>query len=46
MMNVDEYRTRTIITRSFYILNPLFEGQKRFFQGGFFQEILSLSICS
>ena len=25
-----------------YILNPLFEGQKRFFQGGFFKKILPL----
>ena len=31
-----EYRTRAIITRGLYILNPLFEGQKRFFQGVFF----------
>ena len=29
------YRTRAIITRGLYILNPLFEGQKRFFQGFF-----------
>ena len=25
------YRTRVIITRGFYILTPLFEGQKHFF---------------
>ena len=30
-MNVDEYRTCAIITRSLYIFYPLFEGQKRFF---------------
>ena len=29
------YRTRVIITRVLYILNPLFEVQKRFFQGCF-----------
>ena len=29
---VSMYRTRAIITRGLYILNPLFEGQKRFFK--------------
>ena len=30
--NVFEYCTQAIITHGFYILNPLFEGQKRFFK--------------
>ena len=38
-INLDRYRTRAIITRGLYILNPLFEYQKRFvFQGGFFKK--------
>ena len=32
------YQTHTIITRSLYILNPLFEGQKRFFKEFFSEE--------
>ena len=32
----------TIITRGLHILNPGFESQKHFFQGGFFQKILPL----
>ena len=31
------YRTRAIITRSLYILNPLFECQKRFFKEFFLE---------
>ena len=30
------YRTRAIITRDLYTFYPLFEVQKRFFQGAFF----------
>ena len=30
--NMFEYCTQAIITHGFYILNPLFEGQKRFFK--------------
>ena len=30
------YRTRAILTRCLYILNPLFEGQKPLFRGSFF----------
>ena len=30
MTKKNMYRTRAIITRGLYILNPLFEGQKRF----------------
>ena len=30
--NKSRYRTSAIITRSLYILNPLFESQKRFFK--------------
>ena len=33
-----EYRTHAIITRGLYIFNPLFECQKRFFQGDFFRK--------
>ena len=36
-INLDRYRTRAIITRGLYILNPLFEYQKRFF----FKEVFS-----
>ena len=35
------YRTRAIITRGLYILNPLFEGQN-VFSRGFFRKILAL----
>ena len=37
-----EYRTRAIITRGLYILNPLFKGQKRVFKELFFRKILAL----
>ena len=30
------YRKRAILTRCFYILNPIFEGQKRLFRGFYF----------
>ena len=36
---------RAIITRGLYILNPLFEGQKRFSRT-FFQKILPLCMIS
>jgi hypothetical protein len=39
------YRTRAIMTRGLYILNSLFEGQKRFFKE-FFQKILALCVVS
>ena len=39
------YRTRAIITRVLYILNPLFEVQKRFFKD-VFRKILPLCIVS
>ena len=35
--DVTMYRTRSIITRSLYILNPLFESQKRFFKEFFLE---------
>jgi hypothetical protein len=35
---VSKYRTCAIITRSLYIIYPLFGSQKRFFQGGFFRK--------
>ena len=40
------YRTRAIITRGFYILNPFLEGQKRFFKVFFFQKFLVLCMVN
>ena len=40
------YRTRAILTRGLYTLNPVFEGQKRLFRGFFFLSILSLCTVS
>ena len=34
-----------IITRGLYISNPFFEGQRHFFQGGFFSEKLAFMYC-
>ena len=35
--NMFEYCTQAIITHGNYILNPLFEGKKRFFKEVFFR---------
>ena len=42
-MNIDIV---AIITRGLYISNPFFEGQRHFFQGGFFQKSLPLCIVT
>ena len=41
----NSYRTRAIITRGLYILNPLFENQKRFLRG-FVHKILHSCMVS
>ena len=46
IQNEFNYPMHPIITRGLYILNSLFEGQKRFFKEFFFQKILPLSIVS
>ena len=44
-LHISIYRTRAIITHGLYVLNPLFEGQKRL-NKGFFLKILALCMFS
>ena len=39
-LHISIYRTRVIISHGLYVLNPLFEGQKRLSKGLFFSKIL------